>query len=131
MICLRYQIVDCLAGLGCSYRLYSCSYNSRSGLTHGKIRIDILLCMYNNVFMSAINVYNNLETWRAIKKVSRKDLATAIGVNYQTVGYIERGDYAPSIQVALQVAKFFDAPVEDIFSLHEQKTEVIIKKVEE
>ena len=81
--------------------------------------------------MSSTNVHNTLEARRAIKKVSRKDLADAIGVNYQTIGYIERGDYAPSIQVALQIAEFFETPVESIFSLYPLQAELSTKQIKD
>lgn len=49
--------------------------------------------------------------------MSRKELADALGVNPQTVGYLERGDYAPSVELALKISAVFGAPVEMVFSL--------------
>lgn len=49
--------------------------------------------------------------------MSRKDLAEQVGVNPQTIGYLERGDYAPSIELALKIAAVFGAPVDALFSL--------------
>lgn len=49
--------------------------------------------------------------------MSRKQLAEAVGVNPQTIGYLERGDYAPSVELALKIAAVFSAPVEALFSL--------------
>ena len=43
-------------------------------------------------------------------------MAQAIGVNYQTIGYIERGDYFPSLDLALRLSELFGVPVEMIFS---------------
>ena len=43
-------------------------------------------------------------------------LADALGVNYQTIGYLERGEYNPSLDLALRTAEFFALPVEAIFS---------------
>jgi DNA-binding XRE family transcriptional regulator len=54
---------------------------------------------------------------RAERGLSRQQLADAVGVHYQTIGYIERGQYAPSLAVALRLAKWFGLPVETIFSL--------------
>ncbi|KAA5803548.1 helix-turn-helix transcriptional regulator [Alkalicaulis satelles] len=62
-------------------------------------------------------LYNRLPVLRAERGLSRKALAEAIGVNYQTVGYLERGDYNPSLELALKLAAFFELPVEMIFSL--------------
>lgn len=49
--------------------------------------------------------------------MSRRDLAAAVGVHYQTIGYVERGEYRPSLALALRMARFFDVPVEALFSL--------------
>ncbi|MEV0320157.1 helix-turn-helix transcriptional regulator [Streptomyces sp. NPDC050658] len=62
-------------------------------------------------------VHNRLAMVRAERKVSRQSLAEAVGVHYQTIGYIERGQYNPSLDLALKVAEFFGLPVEALFSL--------------
>ncbi|MFD8206706.1 helix-turn-helix transcriptional regulator [Streptomyces sp. NPDC059695] len=62
-------------------------------------------------------VHNRLAVVRAERKVSRQALAEAVGVHYQTIGYIERGQYNPSLDLALKVARFFGLPVEALFSL--------------
>ncbi|MET9621782.1 MULTISPECIES: helix-turn-helix transcriptional regulator [unclassified Streptomyces] len=62
-------------------------------------------------------VHNRLAVVRAERKVSRQALAEAVGVHYQTIGYIERGQYNPSLDLALKVARFFALPVEALFSL--------------
>jgi DNA-binding XRE family transcriptional regulator len=49
--------------------------------------------------------------------MSRTDLAGALGIHYQTVGYIERGEYSPSLHLAMRIARLFDLPVEAVFSL--------------
>jgi DNA-binding XRE family transcriptional regulator len=63
-------------------------------------------------------VYNRIPMLRAERGISRKDLAAALGVHYQTVGYLERGEYSPSLFLALKIAEYFEVPVEVIFSLH-------------
>ncbi len=60
---------------------------------------------------------NRIALLRADRNVSRKVLAEAVGVNPQTIGYLERGDYKPSLELALKIAGFFGVPVETIFSL--------------
>ncbi|CUM36020.1 Putative regulatory protein [Streptomyces venezuelae] len=62
-------------------------------------------------------MHNRLAVVRAERKVSRQALAEAVGVHYQTIGYIERGQYNPSLDLALKVARFFGLPVEALFSL--------------
>jgi putative transcriptional regulator len=53
---------------------------------------------------------------RAERGISRRHLADALGVHYQTVGYLERGEYSPSLYLALKIAEYFEVPVEVIFS---------------
>ena len=62
-------------------------------------------------------VHNRLPLLRADRGLSRTDLAEALGIHYQTVGYLERGEYAPSLHLALRIAQLFDLPVEAVFSL--------------
>jgi DNA-binding XRE family transcriptional regulator len=62
-------------------------------------------------------VHNRLAALRIEQGVSRRELADALGVHYQTVGYLERGEYNPSLHLALRIARFFHVPVEAIFSL--------------
>ncbi|MEV5278748.1 helix-turn-helix transcriptional regulator [Streptomyces sp. NPDC051994] len=62
-------------------------------------------------------VHNRLAMVRAERKVSRQSLAEAVGAHYQTIGYIERGQYNPSLDLALKIAKHFGLPVEALFSL--------------
>jgi len=62
-------------------------------------------------------VHNRIAMLRAERGISRRQLAEALGVHYQTVGYLERGEYSPSLELALRIAAYFDVPVEVIFSL--------------
>ena len=61
-------------------------------------------------------LYNRIGVLRAERSVSRQELADALGVNYQTIGFLERGDYGPSLKLAFQISAFFGLPVEAIFS---------------
>ena len=62
---------------------------------------------------------NSLRVERAIKDITQKELADAIGVSRQTVNSIEAGNYAPSIVLALKIARYFDKPTDSIFQLDE------------
>ena len=66
--------------------------------------------------MSTEAVYNRIAMLRADRRISRRELADALGVHYQTVGYLERGEYSPSLYLALRIAGYFEVPVEVIFS---------------
>ncbi len=61
-------------------------------------------------------VHNRIALLRAEQGVTRRELADALGVHYQTVGYLERGEYNPSLHLALRIAEFFGLPVEVVFS---------------
>ncbi|MEU8381693.1 helix-turn-helix transcriptional regulator [Streptosporangium sp. NPDC048865] len=67
--------------------------------------------------MSAEDVYNRISVLRAERGISRKDLAAALGVHYQTIGYLERGEYSPSLFLAMRIAEYFEVPLEVVFSL--------------
>ena len=62
-------------------------------------------------------IHNRIAMLRAERGTSRRELAGALGVHYQTIGYLERGEYSPSLSLALQIAEYFDVPVEVVFSL--------------
>jgi putative transcriptional regulator len=53
---------------------------------------------------------------RAERGLSRRQLAEALSVHYQTVGYLERGEYSPSLYLALRIAEYFEVPVQVIFA---------------
>jgi DNA-binding XRE family transcriptional regulator len=61
-------------------------------------------------------LYNRIAVLRAERGISRQQLADALDVNYQTIGFLERGDYSPSLKLALGLAEYFGLPVEAIFS---------------
>jgi DNA-binding XRE family transcriptional regulator len=61
-------------------------------------------------------LYNRIAVLRAERGISRQDLADAMEVNYQTIGFLERGDYSPSLKLALSLGEYFHLPVEAIFS---------------
>ena len=66
--------------------------------------------------MTESTIYNRLPVLRAERGLSRQDLARALGINYQTVGYLERGEYNPSLELAFRISEFFELPIEAIFS---------------
>lgn len=66
-----------------------------------------------------MKLVNNLSVLRKEKGINQTDLGRMVGVSRQTISLIERGDYNPSVMVALSLAKVFDVSVEDIFTLEE------------
>lgn len=61
-------------------------------------------------------LYNRLAVLRAERSLSRAELAQLVEVNPQTVGSLERGDYFPSLDLALRLSEVFGLPVEAMFS---------------
>ena len=61
-------------------------------------------------------LYNRLPVLRAERGLSRQQLAEAVGVNYQTIGYLERSEYNPSLELAFRFSEYFGLPIEAIFS---------------
>ena len=66
--------------------------------------------------MKARKIYNRIAVLRQERDISRKELAEIIGVNPQTVGYLEREEYNPSLDLAFRISGYFGFPVEFIFS---------------
>ena len=61
-------------------------------------------------------ISNNVNELRTKMGVTQEKLAVALGVTRQTIIAIERGNYSPSVLLALKLAQFFKEPVEKIFS---------------
>lgn len=64
----------------------------------------------------APQIWNRIAVLRAERGLSRQQLADALGINVQTVGYLERGDYNPSLELAFRIAEHFGLPLEAVFS---------------
>jgi putative transcriptional regulator len=76
-----------------------------------------MLCISNIVFLARIDMlYNRIALLRLERSLSRQALAQEVGVNPQTIGFLERGDYTPSLELAFKISRFFKLPVEAVFS---------------
>jgi len=62
-------------------------------------------------------VFNQIEAVRTSLGLTRQELADLVGVHYQTIGYLERGEYSPSLVLALRIAKALNREVSELFSL--------------
>lgn len=65
-------------------------------------------------------LYNRLKEFRARLGVNQQEMGTLVGTSRQTISQIERGDYSPSVSLALKIAKVCEARVEDIFEYEEK-----------
>ena len=57
-------------------------------------------------------LYNRLKEYRAKIKVNQTEMGNLVGVSRQTISQIERGDYSPSVTLALKIAKVLNVSVE-------------------
>ncbi len=60
-------------------------------------------------------LHNTILDLRTTQGVTQQELADAVGVSRQTIIAIEKGNYTPSVTLALELATYFDTHVEDIF----------------
>ena len=71
--------------------------------------------------MNTRQLYNRIEVLRRERGMTRKQLAEKVEVNVQTIGYLERGEYNPSLDLAFRVSEYFGLPIEMVFSPHPMK----------
>ncbi len=64
-----------------------------------------------------MTIHNNIREMRTKKNVTQEQLAEAVGVSRQTIVAIEKGNYIPSLLLAINLASFFDVAVEKLFSV--------------
>ena len=65
-------------------------------------------------------VINRVYDLRINMKVTQEDLARALGVTRQTIIAVEKGNYTPSVALAIKISEFFKKPVDEIFKLEDK-----------
>ena len=71
--------------------------------------------------MKSRKLYNRIAVLRKERNLSRNEIAEKIGVNFQTIGYLEREEYNPSLDLAFKISEYFDLPIDLIFSAEPMK----------
>ena len=66
-------------------------------------------------------LHNRLKEYRARLGINQQEMGARAGVSRQTISQIERGDYSPSVTLALKLAKLCGVTVEDIFTIGEDE----------
>ena len=82
--------------------------------------VVLMLCSMYATDMSRNSedpVFNQIEAARTSMGLSRQELADLVGVHYQTIGYLERGEYSPSLVLALRISRALKQEVSELFSL--------------
>ena len=64
-------------------------------------------------------IKNRIKEFRAKLGITQEELAFKVGVRRETIGNLENGRYNPSLVLAWKVAKVFDVPIEEIFTIDE------------
>lgn len=62
-------------------------------------------------------VLNTISKLRTQKNITQEELAKAVGVTRQTISAMEKGNYTPSVLLAIKIAEFFKTSVESIFTV--------------
>lgn len=64
-------------------------------------------------------IKTRIREYRARYDMSQEDLARKAGVRRETIGFLEKGKYNPSLALAWKIAKIFNTTIEDIFTIKE------------
>ena len=65
--------------------------------------------------MSAAALKNHIRTFRVLADLTQEEIAQKAGVTRQTIIAIEKGNYTPSVQLAIRLARTLGRPVEELF----------------
>ncbi len=65
-------------------------------------------------------IRTRMKELRARFDLSQEDLARLVGVRRETIGFLEKGRYNPSLQLAWKIAKVFDCRIEDVFEITDE-----------
>lgn len=60
-------------------------------------------------------MYNRIKELRAKADISQQELALRVGVRRETIVFLEKGKYNPSLRLAHDIAKYFSLPIEEVF----------------
>ena len=73
--------------------------------------------MYTKLYMKNEKIISCVKSVRKEKRITQVELAEAVGVTRQTIIAIEKGNYTPSVLLAIKLARVIEQPVEDIFGI--------------
>ncbi|HIV43775.1 MAG TPA: helix-turn-helix transcriptional regulator [Candidatus Faecalibacterium avium] len=64
-------------------------------------------------------IHNRIKEYRARRSMKQEELAQLVGVRRETIGNLEKGRYNPSLVLAWNIAKVFEVPIEEIFTVED------------
>lgn len=65
-----------------------------------------------------MRLYNKVKDFRCDRGITQEQLALAVGVSRQTIISLEKGNYVPSVELAIRISKFFKTSVENLFTIN-------------
>ena len=65
-------------------------------------------------------ITTRIREYRARYDMSQEELANRVGVRRETIGYLEKGKYNPSLVLAWRIARLFSVTIEDIFTIEDE-----------
>ena len=65
-------------------------------------------------------IRTRIREFRARYDMSQEELANKVGVRRETIGYLEKGKYNPSLVLAWKIARLFSVTIEDIFTIEDE-----------
>ena len=87
------------------------------------IIIDKKSCQNKTEGEYKLPLLNRLKEYRSKLGINQTELGKRAGVSRQTISLIERGDYSPSVTLALKIARICQVTVEDIFEYKEDESD--------
>jgi putative transcriptional regulator len=76
---------------------------------------SLYISCYTRFMTTREKVLNSVENYRKKAKVTQEELGMAVDVTRQTIISIEKGNYVPSVLLALKISQYFKIPVEKVF----------------
>lgn len=65
-------------------------------------------------------IKNKIKEYRAKNNMKQEELAQKVGVRRETIGNLEKGRYNPSLVLAWNIARQFNASIEEIFTVEDE-----------
>lgn len=62
-------------------------------------------------------IQNKIKELRQQQQITQEQLAVMLKVSRQTIIAIEKGNYVPSLLLAMQISEYFELPIEQIFKI--------------
>ena len=98
------------------YTAFAEAYDDASCIAAGKVHLTYRCGILESNRMAG-RVDNRVQFFRNKAGVTQEALAERVGVSRQTIIAIEKGNYTPSVLLALRIASYFKTRVEDVFSI--------------